>query len=164
MNQLPASVKAIADVLGRERALYLIGQLPRYYRRDGRWPGAQSSETILYVPKALPPGHRLTRLLGWQDAMKLVRAFGGEILKPACCAEIYRPFRDAGIVAMVAAGEAHEVVAGLMGVSAKHVKNLLREIPREDAQAVVRNMPPMSTAGSKPMTNHRRQRQRGKAR
>jgi phosphotransacetylase len=94
--------------------------------------------------------------------MKLVRAFGGEILKPACCAEIYRPFRDAGIVAMVAAGEAHEVVAGLMGVSAKHVKNLLREIPREDASVAVRNMPPMSTAGTMKMMNNRRQ--RGKAR
>lgn len=164
MNQLPASVQEIADVIGRERALFLVGQLPRYYRRDTRWPSAKTGELILYVPKRMTDSHKLAALLGWQDAQKLVRAFGGEILKPASCAEIYRPFRDAGAVAMVAAGESVAVVAALMGVCRKHIENLTKEIPREEKPAVLGNVAAVDTAGDAKMDNGYRRKRKSRGR
>lgn len=116
-RELPQSVQEIADVIGREQALRLVGKLPSFLRRDLRWPGAQSRELILYVPKSLRPEHRLVEAIGWDDAQRLVRAFGGEILRPASCAGIYRAYRDASALEMIDEGMVPRVVAHLVGVS-----------------------------------------------
>ncbi|KVZ37345.1 hypothetical protein WL13_20730 [Burkholderia ubonensis] len=126
--QLPQSVQEIADVIGRERALYLIGQLPRYVAGA---PGKQSSRVILYVPKHLTDDHELVRILGWKHAAKLCGEFGGEVLQPANCAEIYRRYRDAQIARMVGDmvgeglpnGYAVAQVADLFGVTGRTVRN-----------------------------------------
>lgn len=135
--KLPASVQEIADVVGVERALFLIGQLPRCYFRDARWPDAKNAHVIMYVPTAqrLSPDHELVRILGWQDAMKLARFFGGEILRPASCAGIYRSFRDENIMRIALEGTPVAIVADWFGVSERHVKNLLRENPQEERRA-----------------------------
>ena len=125
--RLPNSVQEIADVIGRDLAMYLIGQLPRAYSE-----GHPSGEVILYVPKTLKPDHQLVRLLGWAPAMRMVRAFGGEILKPATCAHLYRAFRDESIRALLADGYAAAMLAEWFGVCERHVKNIAREMPRED--------------------------------
>lgn len=132
---LPASVQEIADVIGREAALFLVGQLPTYARTSTRDQGAQWRETIMYVPKTLKPDHILVRILGWPNADKLVKHFGGEILKPANCRHLYRAFRDKAITTMLMDGQKVAHVAVLMGVSDRHVRNLQREIPREGMQA-----------------------------
>lgn len=129
--RLPASVQEIADVIGREAALYLIGKLPRCFTGN---PGHQSWRVIMYVPKAIKPNHPLVTILGWRDAVRLADAFGGEILQPASCAGIYRRFRDRSIVRMVEAGAGHAQVAELMGVSERHVRNLAREKTQEARQ------------------------------
>lgn len=131
---LPASVQEIADVIGREAALFLIGRLPTYARTSTR-DGGQWRETIMYVPKTLKPDHILVRILGWPDADKLVHAFGGEILKPANCRHLYREFRDQAITRMLIEGQKVVHIAELMGVSDRHVRNVQREIPREGIQA-----------------------------
>lgn len=139
---LPGTVQELADVIGTERALYLIGKLPVCYAGVGV-KGGKSGERLrksirpmLYVPKTLKPNHLLVQILGWQDATKLVRAFGGEILCPANCADIYRQFRDRSIVRMVVTeGMKPADVAELFEISERQVRNLIREIPQQDRPA-----------------------------
>lgn len=131
---LPASVQEIADVIGREAALLLVGALPRCSQRDKRYPKAASSRVIMYVPKRLEPGHRLVQILGHVQALSLVQHFGGEVLYPANCADVYRRFRDREALRMVREGMTAKAVADVLGVSDRHVRNLVREIPQEDWQ------------------------------
>lgn len=125
-------------MIGTERALYLVGQLPRCWAGS---PGKQSSRVILYVPKSLKPDDQLVRILGYREAARLVDAFGGEILQPANCAEVYRRFRDASIVRLAGGGASVGELAELMQVSERHVRNLLREIPQQDRPAANDNNP-----------------------
>ena len=132
LDDLPNSVREIAEVIGREAAMYLIGQLPTCYAGK---VGHRSHRVILYVPKTLKPNHRLVEILGWHTALKLVGAFGGEILCPANCREIYAQFRDREIQRMLADGAKPAQVADLMGVSERHARNLTRERPQEEFTA-----------------------------
>lgn len=132
--RLPKSVQEIADVIGCESALFLVGQLPRCQVRDKRYPNAKTTHVILYVPTAarLSPDHHLVRLLGWADAYRLCCHFGGEILHPANCADVYRQFRDKSIKRMITTdGMDAAEVAEIMGVSRRHVSNVMRENPQQ---------------------------------
>lgn len=141
--RLPASAQEIADVIGSERALYLIGQLPRSYQT--RKNSKQTSwHVIMYVPKVLKPDHQLVQLLGWSDAQRLVDAFGGEILNPASCQEVYRRFRDQSIIRMAQDGMKAKAIAELMEVSDRHVRNLVREKAQEEIAAANDNTAPVS--------------------
>lgn len=138
--RLPRSVQEIADVIGSERALYLVGQLPRCHQT--RKNSKQTSwHVILYVPKTLKPDHALVKLLGWHDAAKLVTAFGGEILQPASCAEIYRRFRDQAIARMLEEGDSTAYLAELFGMSAEMIRRVRREKAQEDLRASNDNNP-----------------------
>lgn len=140
--ELPRSVREIAEVIGVERSLHLVGQLPRCYERDHRYPAAKRSCVILYVPKSLRPDHPLVSILGWQDADKLVKAFGGEILQPGNCMDIYRRFRDQAIVQMLRQGIPSAHIAEMMSLSERQIRNLARaEIPQEDTKAAIGNTP-----------------------
>lgn len=145
--KLPRSVQEIADVIGRDRALYLIGQLPTCAIRDNRYPGAKSLRPMLYVPtvRRLAPDHSLVAILGWNDAEKLCRHFGGEILQPANCIEIYRPFRDRNISRMASEGVPLKLVAAWFDVTDRHVRTVRREIPQEERQAANDNNLKIST-------------------
>jgi hypothetical protein len=118
---LPASAQEIADVIGRRRALYLIGQLPACGRRSWR--------VVLYVPKSLPADHWLVRLMGWPDAMKLVRAFGGENLQPSNCRFIHRAYRDRTIRGLSNAGWNSPQIAAAVDLSASRVRSVLAAGP-----------------------------------
>ena len=144
--RLPASVQEIADVIGSDRALYLVGQLPRCYVDK---PGHKSWRVILYVPKQLKPDHPLVKMIGWKDAASLVNAFGGEILQPASCAEIYRRFRDQAAIRMAGEGMKPAYIAELLGVSDRHVRNLLREKTPQDMQAANDNTAQKISTGSR---------------
>lgn len=137
---LPRAAQEIADIIGRDRALFLIGQLPRCYVHDKRWqsrPGSKGScRVILYVPKRLKPDHRLVQILGWNDAVRLVEAFGGEIICPPPMTEtLYRPFRDAGIVHMICSGVPECIVAEWFEITTARVRQVLEaagiETPKE---------------------------------
>ena len=141
--RLPASVQEIADVIGRERALYLIGQLPRCYAGK---EGHKSSRVILYVPtaKRIPADHYLVRILGWQDAMKMCQAFGGEILQPANCSEIYRRYRNAEIARMAGEGMSAKDIADVFQVNVQYVREILRGMknPQEEVQPAANDNAP----------------------
>ena len=126
--RLPSSVQEIADVIGRETALFLIGQLPTCYAGND---GKRSTRVILYVPKRLSPNHRLVRILGWHVAAQLVEGFGGEILQPANCQEVYRRFRDGEARRLIADGLSATHLAEVMAVSERHIRNIGKEIPQE---------------------------------
>lgn len=134
--KLPASAQEIADVIGRDRALYLIGKLPKTYPPSTRSSNGATERVIMYVPKTLKPDHSLVNILGWDDAAKLVRFFGGEILCPANCKEIYRRFRDRSIAEMLNDGQLPEFIAELMSVSKKTVANIAKEFAQEEARGV----------------------------
>lgn len=123
--KLPNTVQEIADVIGRERALFLIGQLPKCFVKDG------SERVILYVPKTLKPDHYLVQILGWHDAKRMVQAFGGEVLCPANCRNLYRPHRDWGIRKMASDGVPISMIAQWVGVTERMVRMVL-----ENAQEV----------------------------
>jgi hypothetical protein len=126
--KLPDSVQEIADVIGREQALLLINSLPRAYRKDPRWPGAQISRVIMYVPTVprLNANHQLVQILGWHDALKLCKAFGGEIMQPANCAFIQKQERDGTIRRLLGQGMTKAQVAEQVGVTERTVRNLVR--------------------------------------
>jgi hypothetical protein len=136
--KLPPSVSEIAEVIGDAKAMELIGKLPRHEgrqrrertcRRQGGHLEFKRTRVMLYVPATLKEDHMLVRLIGWDSALKLVQAFGGEVLKPATCAEVYRRFRDTSIRNMTAEGGwTVEQLAEIMGVSVRHVRNVQREI------------------------------------
>jgi hypothetical protein len=130
--RLPDSVQEIADVIGRDQALLLIGALPRCY--VGR-EGGKSNQVVMYVPtlKNLKPDHQLVRILGWVNAEKLSKEFGGEIMKPANCAFIQREFLHKTILGMMRGGKMKATeVAAIVGVHERTVRNLVRENPPED--------------------------------
>jgi len=147
--RLPASVQELADVIGRERALYLVSQLPRCIVRDGRYKAATASRVILYVPRRMAADHELVRILGWHDAEKLRQHFGGEILHPSLCMELYRPFRDAAIRRLVGEGVPQAMVAEWFDVNPRTVKNVMmgglvvEEIPQEGIEAANDNTAPV---------------------
>lgn len=116
---LPRSVQQIADVIGRQAALSLVGQLPRFYSKTH-----PSGLLMLYVPKTLAADHRLVRLIGWARAQQLVRAFGGEMLLPAGCAELYRDFRDRSLLRLLREGHRTAELAEWFEVCERHIRKL----------------------------------------
>lgn len=137
--KLPKSVQEIADVLGRERALYLVGKLPRCYVEDRRQretnKGGLSERVILYVPKVLKPDHQLVAILGWRDAQALVDVFGGELLAPGNCGEVLRSWKNAGILSVCREGVPNALVAQWFGVTERHVRNVLAAAQENPQQA-----------------------------
>lgn len=141
--KLPQSVQDIADVIGRDKALYLIGQLPKCQVRDNRYkhrPGSTGTQrVIMYVPKRLKPDHVLVRILGWQDAERLVQAFGGEIICPPTLRDtVYLPFRDSAIVRIHREQRASIAeIASWFDMTERRVAQLLdgvKETPQEALQ------------------------------
>jgi hypothetical protein len=125
--ELPGCAQEIADVIGRENALYLIGQLPRSSSRSWR--------VVLYVPKRLPADHELVKLLGWETADKLRRHFGGEILQPSNCNIVYRRARNTNARRMAAEGMPIPQIADILDLTPRQVRNILAETPPEEITA-----------------------------
>ena len=122
MEYLPQSVQEVADVIGRERALYLVGKLPRSMGNRER--------IFLYVPKKLTPDHRLVEILGWAHARMLVDEFGGIILNLAACTCVYRVHRNHHIRRMaVKEQKTPGQLAELFGMSARQIQNILAAKP-----------------------------------
>lgn len=133
--RLHGVMQEIAEVIGVNAALLLVGQLPRCYPPSTKTGRGATERVILYVPERLRPDHRLVEILGWKDAQRLVDAFGGEILQPGNCADVYRQWRDESIGRLFAQGVDTRTLAEWFGLSERHVKNLAREKPQEEKRA-----------------------------
>lgn len=140
---LPSTVQEIADVIGREQALYLVGQLPRCYSPDARYPAARKSTVIMYVPKRLEPNSDLVRILGWRDASRLSREFAGMLIHPASCADILRQHRDRNIIRLAADGVSNAMLADWFNLDVTQVRRIVKagNPPREQRAANDDNRP-----------------------
>lgn len=132
-DRLPPSVQEIADVIGREKALLLVGKLPA--------SSARSWRRIVYIPKRLncKSGHQLVCYVGWNAAEKLVRHFGGEILQPANCSKVFSSWKAEQIRRMAKAGTCFDAIAQVFQMSRSDVLQALREAyrnPPEDAKTL----------------------------
>jgi hypothetical protein len=112
----------LADVIGRDDALKLIASLPRVKTK-----GHPLGQPVLYVPKTLPPDHAFVRTLGYPVALRLVRAFGGEMLYPAACVALTRAERNRSIMEKLRDGCTEQEVARLFGLTRRHIRNIQRE-------------------------------------
>ena len=123
--KLPNSVQQIADVIGREKALELVGKLPRMNP-----PSRSKGETqvCVYIPMLcnLKPDHKLAKMIGYKAAEKLSLRFGSEILHLATCRDLYRSFRNDAIIRMIEEEIPEELVAEWMGVSTRTVSMVVR--------------------------------------
>ena len=115
--KLPQSVQEIADVIGRESALKLIG--------SAKGAGRRSWRVNIYVPARLSPDHQLVRILGWHSAYRLCRYFGGEILQPSSCSFIERAFRNQSIMTMNDAGRTTSEISHDLGISCRTVRHVI---------------------------------------
>jgi len=122
---LPPSAQEIADVIGRDRALFLIGQLPV--------SGARSWRRVVYIPKRMPLDHPLVALMGWHDAEKLRRTFGGEILQPSNCNCVARAWRNRVICSMAADGDDVVAIADAVSSTVWVVRKVIAGNAPEDA-------------------------------
>lgn len=130
---LPPSVQEIADVIGRERALYLIGQLPQ--------SGSRAWRVCLYVPKRLKPDCQLVRILGWSDAVLMAREFGGMILQPSNCRFLAREFRDREVRRMAVAGMRPRDIAETVELTERQVRNIIAAMTPEETAPLNDNLP-----------------------
>jgi hypothetical protein len=128
---------AIAEVIGRDAALRLIGQAPRWPRHDRAGNRLPGEWVVLYVPSTLPPDHFLARAIGWEAASRLVRMFGGEVLQPGNCRGLYYDFRNRSIKQLHGEGVPVAQLAEWFDVSERHVRNLVakQENPRVEQAA-----------------------------
>lgn len=114
--QLPGIAQEIADVIGRDDTLALIGNLPRCGQRAWR--------VNLYVPKRLKPQHWLVEELGWEKAHALSKEFGGQTLEPSRCVSVARTYRNKTIWALRESGSSCAEIALAFGLSARQVRNI----------------------------------------
>jgi hypothetical protein len=120
---LPESLRIVADVIGRTRAMELAGMAatPRPKGTIGR----HGRSGCIYVPHPdRVDGSRLEEMLGRDDAMKMARAFGGETLWLGMAHVVYLRFRDAAVRRMLAQGVKKVDVAWLFDLSDRQVRNL----------------------------------------
>lgn len=132
MSDLPASVQPIAKVIGVIKAVHLISNLPRT-KVKSKHHNCVESRVSLYVPHELTDDHQLVSILGSDDAKRLSSAFGGEILYPGNCMNIYRKHRNERIAKAIIAGVSIQEIAHRYNLSVKQVLNIsCKEVPDQN--------------------------------
>jgi hypothetical protein len=116
---LPYQTRLVADVIGVERALYLVAN----WRRTNIANSKHYGERIcIYVPATLPVDHELVRVMGWNDAQKLVQAFRGEILQLSTCADVFKAWRNDAIAHLHKTGVPSKKIAEHFKISPRTVE------------------------------------------
>lgn len=108
-------------MIGRDAAVLFVESLPPRYGKP--------FEGCIYIPKSIRADHPLVARLGWENAIRMVRVFGGEMLKPSRCAGVRRAERDAAIISMSSSGVSTQCIAREFRISDRQVRNIVKEIP-----------------------------------
>lgn len=111
------SLREIAWIVGREKALYLAGHVLKWGQG-----GHRGKSAWLYIPKRLKPDHRLVQILGWDDAAALVYEFAGLALPISSCRGVVQRWRDSEVRRLAAAGLTAQSIAPIMGISDRYVR------------------------------------------
>lgn len=117
--KLPESVAEIAEVIGREKALDFVRQLPR--------SGSRPWRACIYIPKRLPADHKLVQMLGWDDASKLSYAFSGMILQPSTLEAMEKAHRNRQIIRAAGEGVPVEEIADVYEMSRYRIREIIAE-------------------------------------
>jgi hypothetical protein len=126
---LPRQTQLVADAIGRDRAMYLAYNWKRLPSCNPKRPRRIS----IYIPAKLTLDHELVRVMGWNDAEKLVKAFRGEILEISMCSNVSRGWRDTAIRRLAKDARMKPAeLATWFDISERHVRNVLKEIPTEE--------------------------------
>lgn len=115
-------LRAIAGVIGRERALVLAGKVIRWDAQKGRDIGRRG---WVYVPHTHTENSVLAGLVEPDELAALVASLGGELLQISLPMAPVRRLRDARIVELHKMGVSTTSVAWLMSLSARQVRNIL---------------------------------------
>lgn len=117
---LKGDLRSVAEVIGRQKALYLVSQCPKYKTEKRTGVG----QLFLYVPQArrLKMDHNLVTMLGYEDAQKLSLVFGGELLVLSQCKHILIKSRNAGIKSMLEQGFRVDEIAQYFNISTRIVQ------------------------------------------
>lgn len=117
---LKGDLRSVAEVIGRQKALYLVSQCPKYKTEKRTGVG----QLFLYVPQArrLKMDHNLVTMLGYEDAQKLCLVFGGELLVLSQCKHILIKSRNAGIKSMLEQGFRVDEIAQYFNISTRIVQ------------------------------------------
>ncbi|WP_343594821.1 hypothetical protein [Acinetobacter sp.] len=120
---LPKNMQAIAEVIGREKALFLLGQLPRtkQVKRDTR----TRYRIYLYIPKTLNPKSRLVEILGWNDAFKLTQVFTGETICLESCKQMATDFLHRSIRTQFEAGASIDTLVISFGMNPRSILKII---------------------------------------
>lgn len=118
-SKLPESVAEIAEVIGREKALDFVRQLPR--------SGSRPWRACIYIPKRLPADHKLVQMLGWDDASKLSYAFSGMILQPSTLEAMEKAHRNRQIIRAAGEGVPIEEIADVYEMSRYRIREIIAE-------------------------------------
>ncbi|MEX3924394.1 hypothetical protein AB4Y36_10235 [Paraburkholderia sp. BR10936] len=131
MRALPTNVEEVARIIGRDKALFLVGALPRYERRN-HGDGTVRYDIMAYVPtiSRLKPDHALSKLLGYAVAGRLSKAFGGSLLRLESCREIYRSYRDRMVREFYAEGMRASEIAELFSITDRTVRTICCDIEK----------------------------------
>lgn len=128
MPKLPDSVQMIADVIGEDAALELVRRWPR--QPDKRY---SCDRIIVSIPKRPTTSSRLVAILGWDNAAKLSREFGGEVLTLATCANLRRNDRDQAIARALANNATPAAISLRFGLNERHVRRIAARLRAEAA-------------------------------
>ncbi|SMX27277.1 Mor transcription activator family protein [Pelagimonas phthalicica] len=126
-TKLPESVQEIADVIGREKALDFIRQLPR--------SGSRKWRACIYIPKSLPMDHELVSMLGWEDANKICYAFSGMILQPSTLKGMERAHRNKQIARAHAEGVPVSEIADVYEMSKYQIREIIAHARKSEREA-----------------------------
>lgn len=120
---LPEGVRTLAEVIGRDKALFLTGHRLRWDYEPGRRQGMAS---YVYIPKNLDGcGRRLVELLGAEDAARLVRELGGMIIYLSACKAVTQRWKAREAARMAREGMQQVDIGSILGVSDRTVRTLL---------------------------------------
>lgn len=127
VDDLPKSVADIAGIIGRQKALRLVGALePRRYTRPN---GRKFVRRVLYVPRRPDGDHILVRVLGRAGASRLVRSLSGYFIHLPPCTSLVRAHRDLAICRLSRAGVPDAELVVLFELSTRQIDNILSRRP-----------------------------------
>lgn len=126
IDELPKSVREIADVIGIETTLYVIQHLPSVYDKKYK-----RHKLMMYVPNSMDaPRDKWLQFfivhIGHTKTEVLIKNFGGEILYPANCSHLISRQRDRFIRDLLREKDVSAVIGKIFDVQPKYVRSLTK--------------------------------------